>query len=522
MKFKLLSILTMAAGLAVMASCGGKVAPGGASDSDTVVVDETLLPDTVFASAARVDYDILVVDKEDDGRLSSVQNLYDGKNGWFTFRGNPLRNADFGGKVKGTPSRVVVDWKFTTPFDASHTSMGTWGGGTGWTGQPLYAHWTPEQMSYWRKTSPALTDNFADQEIIVSSLCGKVFFLNFETGQESRQRIDVTNPIKGTCSLDPTMNGNLYVGQGIPKVDPMGQIAISLKTHTRTFFSGRDSRAQRSWGAFDSSPVAVGGYLFWPGENGIIYKYKVRDTTLTLHSSLRYRCGGAAPGVENSICIYKNYGWFGDNSGNIICIELNSLKPVWHYNNHDDIDGTIVCEVENGVPYIYSGCEVDKQGNTGICHMVKLNGLNGELVWEQQIPCKKLNMGGKHFDGGLYCTPLMGKGDCADLMFANICQRNMSGNADFTAFNKKTGEVVYRTALNTFAWSSPVAFYNEKNQMYIFTGDSSGNAYLIEGKTGRILFKEHMVNNFESSPVVVGNSLVVGSRGQEIYRFSIE
>ena len=46
-----------------MASCGGKVAPGGASDSDTVVVDETLLPDTVFASAARVDYDILVVDK---------------------------------------------------------------------------------------------------------------------------------------------------------------------------------------------------------------------------------------------------------------------------------------------------------------------------------------------------------------------------------------------------------------------------------------------------------------------------
>ena len=506
----------------LFASCGKVNVPLGAADSDTVIVELQPFADTAYASASNVDYDIYVADTTDDGRLSSTENLYDGTNGWFTFRGNPMRNADYGGKVKGTPSRVVVDWKFVTAFDGSQTSMGTWGGGTGWTGQPLYAHWTQEQMAMWRKTSPALTENFGDEEIIVSSLCGRVYFLNYKTGLESRSSIDVTNPIKGTCSLDPTMNGNLYVGQGIPKVAPMGQVAISLKEHKRTFFSGRDARAQRSWGAFDSSPVAVGGYLFWPGENGTIYKYKVCDTTITLHSALRYRCHGAAPGVENSICIYNNYGWFGDNHGNIICIELNTMRPVWHYDNHDDIDGTIVCEVEDGVPYIYSGCEVDKQGDLGTCYMVKLNGLNGELVWEQQIPCKKLNLGGKHFDGGLYCTPLIGKGDCDGMIFANICQRNTSSNADFTAFDKKTGEVIYRTALNTFAWSSPVAFYNEKNQMFVFTGDSSGNAYLIEAKTGKILFKEHMVNNFESSPVVIGNSLVVGSRGQEIYRFSIQ
>ncbi|MBP5628260.1 MAG: dehydrogenase, partial [Bacteroidaceae bacterium] len=61
-----------------------------------------------------------------------------------------------------------------------------------------------------------------------------------------------------------------------------------------------------------------------------------------------------------------------------------------------------------------------------------------------------------------------------------------------------------------------------KGQAFIFTGDSSGNAYLIEGKTGNVLFREHMVNNFESSPVVVGNHFVVGSRGSEIYRFSLE
>ena len=516
------SYLLAAIAVVFLASCGN--APKNADVADTIAAEPEpeVFADSALPSVEKINYEITVADNADDGRLSSLKSLYDGQRGWFTFRGNTLRNADFGGKVKGVPSRVVVDWKFVTSFDNSKTSMGTWGGGTGWTGQPLYIHWNDSEIQALKKTSPALTENFGEEEIIVSSLCGRVYFINFKNGKETRSYIDVTNPIKGTCSLDPTLNGNLYVGQGIPKVPPMGQIAIDLNTHQRTFFSGADRKAQRGWGAFDSSPVAVGGYLFWPGENGTIYKYKVEKGTISLHSTLRYRCNGAAPGVENSLCVYNNYGWFGDNAGNIICIELNTLKPIWHYNNHDDIDGSIVCEVVDGKPYLYTGCEVDKQGNSGTCYFVKLDGLTGQPVWERQMPCRKLNIGGKHFDGGLYCTPLLGKGNCSDLIFANICQTNNSSNAQFTAFNKRTGEIVYQTALNAFAWSSPVGFLNEQNSYYIFTGDSSGNAYLIDGKTGKMLFKEHMVNNFESSPVVVGNHLVVGSRGQEIYRFSIE
>lgn len=495
-------VTLLCAAAVLLAGCGKKTTISEKADSTTV--EETVLqfPDTVLPSVSAVSYKIEVVDTTASGTLTSLDNLYDDTEGWFTFRGNPLRNADYGGTVKGNPTRIVKDWQFNTEFDNTKTSMGTWGGGTGWTGQPLYLR--------------------SSEEIVVASLCGKVYFLHFNDGTKSREVIDVTNPIKGTCSLEPTQRNLLFVGQGIPKVPPMGQIAIDLRQHKRVFFSGADRKAQRSWGAFDSSPVVVGGFLFWPGENGTIYKYKVLDNNLALHTALRYRCGGAAPGVENSLCVYSNYGWFGDNNGNIICINLNTMRPVWHYNNHDDIDGSIVCEVTDGVPYLYSGCEVDKQGNNGICHFVKLNGLTGQLIWEQQIPCRKLNIGGKHFDGGLYCTPLLGKGDCEDLLFANICQRGNSSNAEFTAFNKKTGEIVYRTPLNTFAWSSPVAFYNEKGQAFIFTGDSSGNAYLIEGKTGNVLFREHMVNNFESSPVVVGNHFVVGSRGSEIYRFSVE
>ena len=66
-----------------------------------------------------------------------------------------------------------------------------------------------------------------------------------------------------------------------------------------------------------------------------------------------------------------------------------------------------------------------------------------------------------------------------------------------------------------------MAFYNERDEMFVFTGDSAGNAYLIDAATGEVLFTEVMANNFESSASVLGNSLVIGSRGKQIYRFSI-
>ncbi len=524
-KTKSIAGLAVAISAALLSACGNSPKSTAAEQpTDTVAAVKELLPypDTALVSASQIASDITVFDTTHNGRLTTLRSLYDGKQGWFTFRGNNLRNADFGGRVKGTPTKVVQDWKFITGFDTTHTQMGTWGGGTGWTGQPLYVCWTKEQADRFRHSSPALTPDFGQQEIIISSLCGKTYFLNFQTGKESRQSIDVTNPIKGTSSLDPTLSGNLYVGQGIPKTKPVCQLAIDLNTHERTFSSGADPKAWRGWAAYDSSPLAIGGFLFWPGENGTIYKYLITGNTLKLHSTLRYRCKGRSPGVENSLCAYNNYGWFGDNGGNIICFDLNTLRPIWHYDNHDDIDGSIVCEIIDDVPYLYAGCEVDRQGDTGFCHFVKLNGLTGQPVWEQKIACHKLHLGGKHFDGGLYCTPLPGKGDCKDLIFANICQRDSRGYAEFTAFNKHTGAIIYRTPLTSFAWSSPVAFYNEKGQAFIFTGDSSGYAYLIEGKTGKVIFKERMVNNFESSPVVVDNHLVVGSRGREIYRFSIE
>lgn len=460
-----------------------------------------------------------------DGSVKEKSSLYDGEDGYFTFRGGTKRDADFCGSVKGNPTRIVKVWSFDTFYDNTQTSLGSWGGGSGWTGEPVYVKWPKERMEQFRATSKALTTDFSDEEIIVGSLCGRVYFLNWQNGKESRRYLDVTNPIKGSVSLDPTLNGNLYVGQGVPKVAPMGQMAWDLNTHKNIFFSGRDKNSWVKWGAYDSSPVRVGKFLFWPGENGTFYKYLILDNNegLKLHSTLRFKPkNGSAAGMENSVCIYKNYGWFGTNNGHIVCVDLNTMTPVWHYNNSDDIDASIVCELTDGIPYLYCGCEVDHQGNYGKSHFVKLNGLTGELVWKNDIACRKLNIGSKHFDGGFYSTPLLGRGDCDSLIYANVCQRGESSKAEFTAFSRTTGEVVYRTQLKNFAWSSPVGFLNEDGKYFIFAGDASGNAYLLDGATGNIIYEESMCNNFESSPVVVGNELVVGSRGTKIIKYRIE
>ena len=527
---KLLLLALLGGTLAtVTGGCTGTVQNGNdstATRSDSIAQPLSMLPDTAMASAADVIYTIEVKDTVTSGTLSlTVESAYDTVPGVFTFRGGTRRDMRASGHVTGTPSRIVKDWEFQTYEDTTPTQLGVWGGGTGWTGQPLYVEWTQAQMDEFKRTSPALTPDFKSQEIIVGSLCSKLYFLDFATGKISRQPLDVGNPIKGTTSLDPAMNGSLYVGQGVPARRPFGHMAVDLSTHKVNYFWPEDSKAGRHWGAYDSSPIVVGEFLFWPGENGTLYKYtRQGNGQLTMHSCLRYtiKGDGAAAGMEASMCAYRNYGYVGDNHGDIVCVNLNTMKPVWHYDNVDDIDASLVLEVEDGVPYIYAGCEVDRQGPTGLCHLVKLNGLTGEPAWTREIECNRLSIGDKHFDGGLYCTPLLGHGDCEGMMFLNMCQPGNSSASQFMAIDRKTGSTIYTIPLKAWAWSSPVAFYNENDKLFVMAGDSQGYAYLIDGKKGTVLFTELLVANFESSPVVKDNYAVVGSRGNKIYRFAIK
>lgn len=524
-------LVIIAAALAVMASlsdCDQNNRQSVRQDSDSLAADTaqvkaeiTRLPDTAFASVEHLVFEVVNADTVTPAEIDINLNDYSGVDGIPVFRGTQRRDADMHGTVKGTPSRIEKVWTFRT-FNPS-SERNKWGSGSGWNGQPVLVHWPDSVVERFRREGASLTDDFAADEVIQGSLAGHVYFINFETGKASRHHFDLINTVKGSVSLDPDFaHPTLYVGQGIPCGAPFGCMAIDLVTQKQKFFHS-DPRSWRSWGAFDSSPVVAGGFLFWPGENGTFSKFSRHDGKIALHTALRFKAKGSrAGGIESSVAIYRNYGYFGDNLGNILCVNLDTMRPVWHYNNHDDTDGSIVVAEENGSPVIYTGCEVDKQGTSGACNFVKLNGLDGSLIWEQKIPASRWDTPDQHFDGGQYASPLLGRGDCEGLIFVPLCFTTSIPKGEFFAFDTATGEIRYRTPLPYYCWSSPVGFYNENNELFIFQGDCAGNVYLIRGKTGEIIFKERMGHNFESSPAVRGNSAVVGTRGNEIYRFDVK
>ncbi|MBR0073729.1 MAG: PQQ-binding-like beta-propeller repeat protein [Bacteroidales bacterium] len=492
--------------------------------TSTALAQGSTFPDTVMPSATHIIYTVHYHDTAHSGVISNPQSLFPDNGDILTFRGNAFRSAPFTGVVAGQPDTIMTDWTFTTDYDARPNGYGLWGGGNGWTGQPLFVCWNDSMYHLFRNDTVNTTHNFGHRELIIASLCSRLYFINFDNGKESRQSIFVGNPIKGTPTMDPTYNGNIYIGHGVPCQTPFGAVTVNLFRHGITHVISQDDNAWRSWGAFDSSPVRVGDFLFRPGENGTLYKFRIDADTLILHSTLRFILPEKedAGGIEASMAVYRNYGFLADNHGNIVCVDLNDLQPVWHYNNHDDTDASLLLQQEGDSLFLYTGCEVDNQGLHGYCFFVKLNATTGLPVWEQKLPCQKAKVTGKYFDGGLFSTPLPGIGNCKDLIFLNLVTNETPGpRGEFVALNRHDGSIAYRTKLQRYAWSSPVAMVNEKDEVFVFTADTQGRVYLINGMTGKIIISKKIGENFEASPIVVGNNVIIGSRGRKIYKLSI-
>ena len=197
-------------------------------------------------------------------------------NNILCFRGDPKRNSPSRGNIKGKPIKVRKDWVYKTRKDVVPSRLGTWGGGSGWTGQPLTVQWNKEM-----KLKLGITDEefINDNEAIgvtIGSLSGDIYFLNFENGKPTRNYLTVDGPIKGTPSIDPRLNGYLYVGQGIPKPKKrMGSYVLDMVSGKVVYHQpGIESDAYRRWGAFDSNPLIDknSGLVIWPSENGLIYR----------------------------------------------------------------------------------------------------------------------------------------------------------------------------------------------------------------------------------------------------------
>jgi outer membrane protein assembly factor BamB len=446
--------------------------------------------------------------------------------GITTFRGGPWRNSASYGVIEKRPDSLKISWSFNT------ASTGEWGGGAGWTGQPSVVQWPDSVRKIMNLNEDVKTKpDFA--EVVFGSLDGNIYFLDLETGKPSRKAINIKNPIKGSVSIDPRGFPLLYCGQGIPETKVIGFRIFSLTDQkVLHFINGIDPFALRGWGAFDGACLInrKTDMLHLGGENGILYALKLNtkfDSTGTKISvspkALKYRYNSGyknQKGIENSVVLFQDKVYHADNSGYIQCFSLKTFQSLWIVHNEDDTDASLVLKPENGIPFLYTGSEVDKQGDKGFSFIKKINGVTGETVWERKFECRSV-LGAHPVNGGMLATPLIGKMKADQTIVITLSRYKSMQKGLIVALDQKTGKTIYETSLDNYSWSSPVDIYDKGGNMYIFQADSKGYVMLLDGENGKLIYKKKVADLFEASPVVFNNKIIIPSRPRTVFCFEI-
>jgi hypothetical protein len=446
--------------------------------------------------------------------------------GIYTFRGNNQRNSPVLGTIPGIPSKITVDWHFNTGVDTVNGKYGIWAGGAGWTGQPLYVEWTAEEVAGLDGVFQDYKDRKTDlHEIIQVSLCGKVYFIDAETGHPTRNALEINNPVKGAPGIDGINRKYLLVGQGIKNNGIFAWRIFDLRKHSLLHVQKMPSPfAPKGWGACDATPLIdpISGTFIWPTESGVIYR-GILDSIRSMPAE-QYKYSiikHPRQGIESSPSAYRNLGYFSDNAGNVFCLDLRTMKPRWHYFNTDDSDASPALNIENSVPYIFIGNEVDRQGPEGKAYFRKLNGLTGRVVWEYERDCYSVTEP-KTNNGGVIATALIGRKRAEGSVWTIFSRTDTLGRGSFVCLNVADGKVKYEIPLRSYSWASPIALYDTDGFAYVYFTDVAGKLYLIDGESGEIIFKENTGSVFESSPIAIGNRIIQPARGNKIFSFIVD
>ena len=136
----------------------------------------------------------------------------DGVKGVLTFRGNNWRNASSVGTTEFTENKMTQVWQVKIGALPKGSGKGNWSG-CGWTGQPLIVQWPAEtrrimNLYDWAKEKEDLV------EVIYPTEDGNIYFLDLESGKQTRDTLIMRVPFKGTGSVDPRGLPLLYCGSG--------------------------------------------------------------------------------------------------------------------------------------------------------------------------------------------------------------------------------------------------------------------------------------------------------------------
>ena len=506
--------------------------PVGLPDFKPHSVDGTEPERLISSTAIMVDGEV-VEEYESDYEINfDLPERYTELEGIVTFRGDNFRSGAAYGTASVSSKTLTKAWSKST--SGLSDSDGTYWSGSGWTGQPLIVKW-PEAT---RKNISAMYDWAREKEglveVIYATLDGHVYFYELTSGEYTRDPLNLGFNYKGAGALDPRGYPILYVGSGVDSVNGRSRVkVVNLIDNSVMFeFGHNETFANRGWHMFDSSPLvsAETDQLIYPGENGILYiihlntKYNEQTGELSVDPDniVKWKYNGVRSGsrywlgVESSAAIINNYIFLADNGGNLMCLDLNTLKLVWVQDVLDDTNCSPVVDVEDGHPYIYISTSFHygwRSYSTAEIPIFKIDAETGEIVWRTDYTCYTV----QDLSGGVQGTIAVGKNKLSDMIFVPIARTPGASSGTLAALKKDTGEVVWEKETSMYSWSSPVDFYDADGNGYLLYCNSGFNMFLIDGKTGEQLDYMNLGGNIEASPAMYGNYAVVGTRAMRTY-----
>lgn len=459
---------------------------------------------------------------------------YTGMEGIVTFRGNNFRNTSSYGLAALNAAAFGDYWTVTT---SGMSGGGSYWGGSGWTGQPLIVRW-PDQtkqimnMYDWARSKEDLI------EVVYATLGGRVYFIDLETGEQTRDSLYLGYPFKGAGSLDPRGYPLMYLGGGVSGEGTPRIMVVSLIDGEVLYTIGdNDSFAPRSWSAWDSAPLvdAETDQLIYPGENGVLYLIDLNSDydetagtisvdpevvkfTYTSSTADRYYYG-----MEDSAIAWRGHLFIADNGGDFLCIDLNTLQIVWHFDCLDDTNCTGILEVDDtGHPYIYLSTSFHLGWrSSGIAEIPvwKIDAVTGEEVWHHSYDCHSVS----DLSGGVQGSLSLGTGPLDGILYVAVARYPNGENGTLVALDTETGEEVWTYQSGSYSWSTPVTFYDTDGKGYVlYTSCIQGVMHLMDGLTGDLLDTFPFGCTMEATPVVYNNIVVIGTRAEEIYGITLE
>lgn len=458
---------------------------------------------------------------------------YTAVDGIVTFRGNNFRD----GASYGTATlneRIFGDYWTVSTSALTAPDGATWTG-SGWVGQPLVMNWPKElrqkmNMYDWAKQADDL------REVIYATMDGNVYFLDLYTGSYTRDALNLGFTFKGSGALDPRGYPILYLGSGYDSYNGRSRVFIInlMDCSTMYTFGNDDSfnlRGNLSY--FDGSPLidAETDQLIYPGESGILYIIKLNTVfdseagtvSISPARTVKWRYYGVySPGrylgMEDSAVIWRGHIIMSTNDGILMCLDLNTLTLDWVQNVLDDTNCSPVLELENGHPYVYISTSFHAgwrapETSTAVIPIWKIDALTGEIVWQTDYNCYTVS----GTSGGVQGTIALGRNGLSDYIYVPVARNPTGSGGKLVALRKDTGEVAWEFQSDMYSWSSPVDIYDQNGNGYILYCTTGGFMYLIDGLTGMRLDAISLGSNIEASPICYNNTVVVGTRGQQIY-----